>query len=337
MLNDSAMSISKQALFRYRLWGRHIVSEIALGEIEQAPALSRQERSLPELYCKLLPCEGPAQPVGEVVLEQRTDNGNLWLALLKSGEDYLAWFPDLCIFRIRPREMRIECTPIPGTPSSTIVHLLLDHAIPRFLSLQTGYLVLHASAVLMDGHAVAILGQSGQGKSTLATYLASNGSSLLTDDCLVLRQEESAGAWLAAPGYASVRLWSDSSEALGFSGDSLTEFAHYTAKMRTSDRVIMRHARQTAPLDACLVLAPPAGCGEPFIKPLSVAETFHALLHAVFRLDPENAEMNRREFGALMDFMQSVRCYSLSYERDYALLPAVQKVIMESVQATQVR
>jgi hypothetical protein len=337
MLNDAAMNRTERTLFRYRLWGHYVVSEIALGEIEQAPALSRPKRSLPELYCKLLPCEGSDEPAGQLVFEQRTDDGNVWLALLKSGEDYLARFPDLCEFRIRPREMRIECMPVPGTPSSTIVHLLLDHAIPRFLSLQAGYLVLHASAVLMEGHAVAILGQSGQGKSTLATYLASNGSSLLTDDCLVLRKEESIGKWLAEPGYASVRLWSDSSEALGINGDTLTEFAHYTAKMRACDRVMMQHARQRTSLAACLLLTPAAAPGRVVIKPLSTAERFQALLQAVFRLDPENADMNRREFGALMDVMASVRCYSLSYERDYALLPTVRKVIMESIQATEVR
>lgn len=337
MLNDSAMSNSDHAPFRYRLWGLEVVSEIALGDIEQAPALSHQEGSLPELYCELLPGERRAGPVGQNIFEQHTDNGYLWLVYLKSGEDYLACFTDLCTFRIRPKEMRIECTPAPGTPSSTIVHLLLDHAIPRFLSLQTGYLVLHASAVLVGGLAVAILGQSGQGKSTLATYLASHGSSLLTDDCLVLRQQASDGKWFAEPGYASVRLWSDSSEALGIADDALTEFAHYTDKMRTSNRLNMRHARDRTRLAACLVLAPPAEYRKPVMNSLSTAESFQALLHAVFRLDPENADLNRREFDSLMDVMASVRCYSLSYERDYELLPAVRKVIMDSVQATQSR
>ena len=337
MLNNSAISRSTPLPFRYNLWGHHIVSEIDLGELEESQSPCTSQSPLPELHCKLLPYEGPAAPGETTLVEYRRDDGVLWLAYLKCDEGYVAWFPELCTFRILPKKMRIECLPVPGTASATITHLLLDHSIPRFLSLQPGYLVIHASAVLVDGQAVAIFGQSGEGKSTLATYLASNGLSLLTDDCLIMRRDEIPGQWLAEPGYASVRLWSDSSEALGIHDDALTEFAHYTDKKRTSKRVNMRHAIHKTSLTACLLLAPALESGAPVMTPLSTAESFQALLQAVFRLDPENADLNRREFAAITDVLASVHFYSLSYERDYALLPAVQKAIMETIQGAQVR
>lgn len=331
MLNDPVTSRTEGRLFHYKLWAHHVISEIDLGEIEQYDAPSPQAPALPKLYCNLVPQDAFSRAPGELILECPNIQGSVWLAFRKDKSSYLAVFPGLCTFRIMLQKRRIECAPVAGIAPSTIAHLLLDHAIPRFLSLQTGYLVLHACAVLVDGHAMAILGHSGTGKSTLATYLASNGLPLVTDDCLVLRWDDGAGHWLAEPGYRSVRLWSDSSEALGIGNDALTEFAHYTEKKRTSSLVNMHHAVDQRLLKACFVLAQPTESGQPVIEPMSPAEGFQALLGADFRLDPDNPELNSREFAALADVLASTRFYSLSYERDYALLPAIQRAIIEAM------
>lgn len=46
--------------------------------------------------------------------------------------------------------------------------------------------VVHASAAVIDGHAVAFSGASGSGKSTLAVGLGLAGHQLISDDCLLL-------------------------------------------------------------------------------------------------------------------------------------------------------
>ena len=46
--------------------------------------------------------------------------------------------------------------------------------------------MLHASAVVLDGAAVAFTAPSGTGKSTLAAHLVAAGASFLTDDVLAL-------------------------------------------------------------------------------------------------------------------------------------------------------
>jgi len=48
---------------------------------------------------------------------------------------------------------------------------------------------LHASAVAVDGRAIAIAGASGSGKSTLAAKLCIAGASFVTDDLLRLTRD----------------------------------------------------------------------------------------------------------------------------------------------------
>lgn len=52
---------------------------------------------------------------------------------------------------------------------------------------QRGFLVLHACCVAKDGKAVAFVGESGWGKSTLSEYFCQHGYTLLSDDVLAIR------------------------------------------------------------------------------------------------------------------------------------------------------
>jgi hypothetical protein len=68
-----------------------------------------------------------------------------------------------------------------------------------------GLPVLHASALLRNGGAVAFIGPRGSGKSSLAVHLLEAGLELISDDTLPVA---AAGAQpLALPSYPSVRLW----------------------------------------------------------------------------------------------------------------------------------
>jgi hypothetical protein len=85
-----------------------------------------------------------------------------------------------------------------------IVHLLLDHVLPRVVALR-GDLMLHAAgAVGPSGDAHVLLGETGAGKSTLAAMLAAQGWGLLDDDGVRVTAVD--GRFHAVPGYATVRL-----------------------------------------------------------------------------------------------------------------------------------
>jgi hypothetical protein len=324
--------------FRYYLWDHHIVSDFELGDLEPA---SENIRTLGVIDVELSH-EHWEQPEGCALLESRGDDRQILFASWKSGDAYIAHYPGFCRFRIFPEQMRIECAPEPGLAGSTVAHMILDHAIPRLLAVRPGYLVIHASAVQVENQVIAILGSSGQGKSTLAAWFASHGFPLLTDDCLVLQLDPSTRQWLAQPSYHSVRLWPDSIDALDIPACALREFAHYSSKRRTGKQAEFRFATGGSPLDACFVLAGPpyrpsdSGANHaaaPVIRELSVNESFLELVRAVFRLDGMDECINRQEFEALTSLTNTTRFSSLSYEREYCWLPEVQKAIMQTIQA----
>ncbi len=68
-----------------------------------------------------------------------------------------------------------------------------------------GALALHASAIVMDGVALAFTANSRGGKSTLAASFVEAGAAMLTDDILPCRLD---GATVAgSPGFPSMRMW----------------------------------------------------------------------------------------------------------------------------------
>jgi hypothetical protein len=88
---------------------------------------------------------------------------------------------------------------------------LIGQALP-LAALLHGLEVLHASAVVVDGQALALAGPSGSGKTTLATALVCTGAHLLCDDVLAL---ETAGPCvLAHPGPPVVNLRPGAASAL---------------------------------------------------------------------------------------------------------------------------
>ncbi len=75
-----------------------------------------------------------------------------------------------------------------------------------------GIIALHASAVVIDGQAVALAGPPQAGKSTTAAAFALRGFAVLSDDITVLRP--SGDGYLVPPGRPELRLWQRSSEVL---------------------------------------------------------------------------------------------------------------------------
>lgn len=137
------------------------------------------------------------------LLDCRTDDGVLYTALAHD-DTYRLQFRNLCEFVIDRRTCIAVCVPTPGT-SRTLTEVLASGALLAFLLTMRGDCVLHASAVQVDDLAVAIVGGSGFGKSTVAAALCASGCPLVTDDVLAVDVDAHPRP-AARPGTREVRL-----------------------------------------------------------------------------------------------------------------------------------
>ena len=312
-------------LYEFRLWGQTLVSDLDLGLAERFsdgrnPTPIRL-RSVPHSRVDELKFFEP--------LVCTNDKGEIWLKISKSDSAYLLDFVDLCLFRIDPAALLIEYAPDPTATPSTIVHLILDHALPRLISLLKNHFVLHASAWVVGGKAVMAVGQSGAGKSTMASWFGRHGYPILTDDCLVLHRDSGSDPWMAQPSYPSVRLWPDSIDALGIDSAELREFAHYSGKRRTADQQgRLFFATDPAPLGGAFSLRIENSSG-PTFEACSVNEAFAAVSLGVFRLEIASPEINQREFEILTDLVERTPFWSISHSNDYANLAEMEQRVLQ--------
>lgn len=114
---------------------------------------------------------------------------------------------------------RITIVPNPGVAADVIRLYLLGSMLGAIL-IQRGFLLLHGCAVELNGVAVAFVGESGVGKSTLANaFRLLQGRRVLTDDICAIRFD--AGSPILVSGYPSSKLWPDSATRLSLDLKSL--------------------------------------------------------------------------------------------------------------------
>lgn len=122
---------------------------------------------------------------------------------LPDGSLYLHW-RDQFEFHISPDSRTIHARAFPGVPEESLQVYLLGQVI-SFALIGLGIESLHASTIVINGAAVAIIGDSGYGKSSLAGAFVRAGFKLLSDDLLVL--EASGSGFTAFPGLPRLKLY----------------------------------------------------------------------------------------------------------------------------------
>lgn len=259
----------------------------------------------------------------------QTPTGDKVMSCARFGQAYFLRFIGLACFSIDFNLRQISIFPENDCPQVSLAHLLIDQVIPRALC-HLGRVVLHASAVeLDDGHAVAFTGPSGQGKSTLASAFVNDGCGLLSDDCLLLENRD--GEVYVMASYASLRLWSDSTEAVAredhAKGVRFSEMAHYTDKTQVLFGKEDRSApprwvklnrlylleTETLQTDASPVQITPAGG----------MATIMALIESLFALDVVSDKAVQKSFEIVQQVASGVKVQRLAYPRTYESLPDV--------------
>jgi hypothetical protein len=136
-----------------------------------------------------VPMERPSTDV----IAERVVNREAWYTFARRGQVVVGRFYGLADFEIEtiggpPSSGEVELRRVtfyraPNAPTDLIAILLTGSVVAYLLSAD-GHLVLHASAVEVGGAALAFVGQSGQGKTTMATLMCAAGYPLVADDLL---------------------------------------------------------------------------------------------------------------------------------------------------------
>jgi hypothetical protein len=123
-----------------------------------------------------------ARPSSDVLAEVVREGVPWWTASRVAGGTVLRVF-GVCDFVIDEELRDVTCFPVLEGRPEVIPVIITGLLVALILELR-GQCVLHASAVEIDGLAVAFVGLSGQGKTTVATMLCVEGAPLVTDDVL---------------------------------------------------------------------------------------------------------------------------------------------------------
>jgi hypothetical protein len=252
-------------------------------------------------------------------------DGTLWTQFYRSDPGYLLRFPGLADFSVSASGREVAAHPAPGVSEQTVEHLYLNQVLPLALSRQ-GKLVFHASAAEIGGAAVAFMGESGKGKSTLAASFATSGFRFLTDDGLMV--EAGDGGHRVMPSHPSIRLWLDSEAALIAPGTPTAPALEFTSKSRflAGDRIAFCDSPR--PLRRVYFLGDGSATAIRFQR-LASAEALIELVRHSFLLDIEAQDMLAAHFEELSALASRPIFYRLDYPRRYDDLSSVRQAIVE--------
>jgi len=261
-------------------------------------------------------------------------DGTRWASRAKTAKGYLLRYHDLADFEVdrAGRELVCQCRS-DDVSDLTLRALLVDYVLPLILALR-GKCVLHASAVATERGACAFAGDSGIGKSTLATSLSLAGYAVLTDDFLILERRETV---IASPSHPHVKLREDSLEALLPDGTNAAPVADYTAKRRLRlDLPKWGAAIQSHPVSRIFFLsrietAGGASSAKPRMEALSRRDACMELINYGMRLDSTDPELLAREFDFAQYAANHIPMKRLWLPNDLRALDAVREVIEDEL------
>lgn len=185
----------------YRLHGLVVASEVPLN------ARKDETGPPPDLLVVVTPPKVTASSTSPVVLAYDYADGTS-VTVTDETAGYLVDHSGVCRFLVSHDLSEVQVSWC-GERGAALAPVLLEGWVMAFVLQMAGRCVLHASAVAFEdgpgaGGAVAFLGNSGMGKSTVATLLCGDGASFLADD--VLRVEAAPTGPRAYRGSQSARL-----------------------------------------------------------------------------------------------------------------------------------
>jgi len=311
-------SVQAGSDFRYNVYGVSLRSEIALALPEYThPGFSEIQIQIgsPDAFSAL---------IDQVELKTRSE----WFryAHLSDGSTYVRW-DDLGEFLVSSDGRRVVCVPASAASPESFQVYLLGQAISYAL-VKSGFEPLHATAVEVDGEAIAFLGLSGYGKSSLAACFLAAGHVLLTDDLLLLHT--GPGGLEAYPGPPRIKLFPHM--ARRFFGKS----SGIPMNLFTQKSVIPfeQSRARPVPLRAIYSIATPREnrrARKVEMEPLSARDAFLVVVKNTFNYVLVDADRLRRQVLQTTHLVSTIPVKKLSYPRRLDELPSVREAILSDV------
>jgi hypothetical protein len=268
----------------------------------------------------------------ELTKEQDSDSWSR-IATLPDNSTYVRWegvgefLVSACGHHIQARQFE------DASPESFHVYLLGQSL--SFALVNCGLEPLHATTVVVNGEAVAFLGESGFGKSTLAACFLQAGYHMLTDDLLILKDDllilkKDAGTFIAYPGPLRIKLYPHLANRF------LGRESNGVAMNSETSKLILplsgaRVSSAPAPLKALYTLAAPRQISrkQPIrISALPPREGFMALVKNTFNSRIVHPARLERQFKQMTRLASVVPVKELSYPRVLADLPKLRDAIL---------
>ncbi len=238
---------------------------------------------------------------------------------------YLFWKDMGTIFVKDGNEMIVD--PDSGVDERVIRLHILGTAMAMLLR-QRGYLVLHASAVVMEDGVVAFLGESGFGKSTLAAFLNAHGHCLVADDQLAIQFEN--GIPIVSPAFPRLKLWKDSAAFMGYPSESLPLIHPGYEKLGVDLKE--NFAQKALPLKQIYLLSEGQ---EQAIEPLESQQALIALLRHTHRIQLLPAVQKPAHFHQCADIANKVPVSRLRICYSFSEIPDLVRLVEEDLAASE--
>lgn len=286
----------------YEIYGRMLHSDLMLPEL--SPPRAARSRFPPLRFEQRLPAP-PAR--GWFTIWDRPD-GLPWVRAAPTSVGYHVQYCNCADFSLDFGRGVIAGEAI-DCDDDMFRHFLVDQVVPLMLSVD--HVVLHASAVSVDGRLAAFVGPGGAGKSTTALALSHLGHAIAADDgLLVLMQRD--GEILGVPAYAGLRLWPDSETALagGLPGSG-RQYAH--GKQRFRDGLsFVGDGRLTH-----LYLLAPGDVPSVSFEPLSPRDAAIAMIRQSFRLALDDRAALARQLDMVARAAPELSAWQVAFPRTF--------------------
>ncbi|MCM3901867.1 MAG: hypothetical protein ND866_09190, partial [Pyrinomonadaceae bacterium] len=238
-----------------------------------------------------------------------------------STEEVIISSEDVGTFLVRGgREVCV--IPMAGVDDSRI-RLSLVGVVMAFVLYQRGILVLHAATISLGGGAVAFLGESGFGKSTMAAALYKRGYNLFTDD--VLPVDPDSDIAMVTSGFPQFKLHPEAAAALDYDPNSLHEL--HSSQEKLGCRVDNGFESGRLPLSCIYVLARGEGLK---IERLQLSQ---GVIELVRHSYPTRAQHcgGAAHFQQCAKIANQVPMYRLVRPKELSLLPQIALLVEQHV------